>query len=193
MPKIVNAEIQREDIRAAARRVFAQRGVGGTGLAHVAAAAGMGRSSLYHYYADKDSLVADLVREMLHQERDLFRSCLCGGGSAIGRLEALVRACATLFPEWAAFGRMIIELRLADAGMLRGYFRELRRDIRAVILEGQADASVASTLDAGVLASILIGAIDGLLLQYFVDPDALPSPEALAQDLVDTMRRMVAP
>jgi AcrR family transcriptional regulator len=193
MPKIVNAEIQREDIRAAARRVFAQRGVGGTGLAHVAAAAGMGRSSLYHYYADKDSLVADLVREMLHQERDLFRSCLCGGGSAIGRLEALVRACATRFPEWAAFGRMIIELRLADAGMLRGYFRELRHDVRAVILEGQADASVASTLDAGVLASILIGAIDGLLLQYFVDPDALPSPEALAQDLVDTMQRMVAP
>ena len=192
MPKLVDAEIQREDIRAAARRVFAERGVRGTGLVHVAEAAGMGRSSLYHYYPDKHSLVAELVREMLEQERDLFRSCLRTGGPALERLETLVRACAALFPEWAAFGRMIIDLRLAEARLLRGYFRDLRRDVTAVIAEGQADGSIAPAPAAKVLASILIGAIDGLLLQYFVDPDALPSPEALARDLVDTTRRMVS-
>ncbi|HIE60581.1 MAG TPA: TetR family transcriptional regulator, partial [Microbacterium sp.] len=42
MPKIVDAEVQRDEIRDAARRVFAERGVRGTGLAPVAAAAGMG-------------------------------------------------------------------------------------------------------------------------------------------------------
>ena len=43
-----------------------------------------------------------------------------------------------------------------------------------------------------MLASVLIAAIDGLLLQYFVDPKALPSPDALAETLADLTRKMVA-
>ena len=68
MPKVVDTAVQRREIRRAARRVFARRGVASTGLTHVAEAAGMGRSSLYHYYADKASLVRDLTRELLAEE-----------------------------------------------------------------------------------------------------------------------------
>lgn len=193
MPKVVDANSQRDEIRAAARRVFALRGVRGTGLAHVAEAAGMGRSSLYHYYPDKSALLADMVHEMLEQERRLFRSCLNADGSPLERLEGLARACAALFPEWAAFGRVIIDLRLEDAKGLRKFFRVIRHDMAAVIAEGQADSSIAGSPDAAVLSSILIGAIDGLLLQYFIDPRALPSPDILAQALVDVTNRMVSP
>ena len=192
MPKVVDGEVQRQDIRAAARKVFSQRGVRGTGLAHVAEAAGMGRSSLYHYYSDKDSLLADMVGEMLEQERELFRSCLREDGPPLERLVRLARACAALFPEWAAFGRMIIDLRLEDADLLRGYFRDLRREVADVIAAGQADGSMTREQGPEVLSSILIGAIDGLLLQYFIDPKALPSPKALSESLADTTRRMLS-
>jgi AcrR family transcriptional regulator len=193
VPKVVDAQIQRDEIREAARRVFAQRGVRGTGLTHVAAAAGMGRSSLYHYYPDKDALLADMVREMLDQERAMFRACLRAPGDALNRLEQLARACAVLFPEWAAFGRVILDLRLEDARSLRGFFRALRRDTAAVIEEGQRDGTIATDGDPSLLASILIGAIDGLLLQYFVDSGALPSPDELADSLVDVTHRILAP
>ena len=73
MPKIVDARAQRGEIRRAARRVFSRRGVAGTGLAHVAEAAGMGRSSLYHYYADKASLLRDLVRDLLAEVESFHR------------------------------------------------------------------------------------------------------------------------
>jgi AcrR family transcriptional regulator len=192
MPKVVDAESQREDIRVAARRVFAQRGVRGTGLAHVARAAGMGRSSLYHYYSDKDALLADMVSEMLEQERELFRHCLRSEGTPLERLEALAKACAGLFPEWAAFGRVIMDLRLEDARGMREFFRGIRRDVAAVIAEGQADGSLAASPDAKLQSSILIGAIDGLLLQYFIDPRALPTPDALAEALTTVTRRMVS-
>jgi AcrR family transcriptional regulator len=152
----------------------------------------MGRSSLYHYYPDKGALLADMVHDMLDLERELFRSCLAARGSPIERLEGLARACAALFPEWADFGRVIIDLRLEDAKALRKFFRTIRRDMAAVIAEGQADSSIADSPDATVLASILIGAIDGLLLQYFIEPRALPSPDDLAQALVDVTRRMLA-
>jgi AcrR family transcriptional regulator len=192
MPKVVDAPSQREAIREAARRVFAQRGVRGTGLAHVAAAVGMGRSSLYHYYPDKGALLADMVHDMLDRERQLFRSCLAAGGSPIERLEGLARACAAWFPEWADFGRLIIDLRLEDAKGLRKFFRAIRRDTAAVIAEGQADSSIVASPDSAVLASILIGAIDGLLLQYFIEPRALPTPDDLAQALVDVTHRMLS-
>ena len=191
MPKVVDPNLQREDIRSAARRVFAQRGVRGTGLAHVAKAAGMGRSSLYHYYPDKQSLLADMVGELLDEERELFRACLAGPGSPLERIERLARACAGLFPEWAAFGRAIMDLRLEDTKQLRGFFRGIRRDLAAVIAEGQRDGSLARDPEAEVLASVLIGAIDGLLLQYFVEPASLPSPERLAESLAESARRML--
>jgi AcrR family transcriptional regulator len=191
MPKVVDAKSQREAIRAAARRIFAEHGVRGTGLARVARAAGMGRSSLYHYYPDKDALLADMVGEMLEQERDLFQRCLRAGGSPLERLEGLAKACAVLFPEWAAFGRVIMDLRLEDVRGMRGFFRGIRRDVAAVITEGQVDGSFASFPTAELQSSILIGAIDGLLLQYFIDPRALPNPTDLAEALADVFRRMV--
>jgi hypothetical protein len=76
---------------------------------------------------------------------------------------------------------------------LRKFFRVIRHDMAAVIAEGQADSSIAGSPDAAVLSSILIGAIDGLLLQYFIDPRALPSPDILSQALVDVTNRMVSP
>jgi len=192
LPKVVDPTTQREEIRGAARRVFAQRGVRGTGLAHVAEAAGMGRSSLYHYYPDKDALLADMVDEMLEQERRLFQLCLSAEGRPIARLANLARACAALFPEWAAFGRLFMDLRIEDAREMGGFFRAIRGDLARVIAEGQADGSMATTPSAEVLASVVIGAIDGLLLQYFIDEHALPSPDSLARDLVEVMNRMVA-
>ena len=68
MPKLVDRVEQRREIRRAARHVFARRGVAGTGLTHVAEAAGMGRSSLYHYYPDKAALMRDLLREVMTEE-----------------------------------------------------------------------------------------------------------------------------
>ncbi|MBJ19210.1 MAG: TetR/AcrR family transcriptional regulator [bacterium] len=191
MPKIVDADRQRDEIRNAARVVFAERGVRGTGLAHVAAAAGMGRSSLYHYYPDKDSLLGDLVKEMLDQELAMFRECLRSPEPPIARLENLARACAALFPEWALFGRMILDLRLADVQFLKRTFRALRRELAAVLAEGQENGSFAAELNADVTASLLIGTIDGLLLQYFIDPRALPKPAEIADTLFLTTRRIV--
>ena len=62
----------------------------------------------------------------------------------------------------------------------------------SVIAEGQSDGSIAEAPPAPVQASILIGAIDGLLLQYFIDARALPKPKALALALVEVTRRMVS-
>ncbi len=192
LPKLVDAEVQRREIRRVARGVFARRGLG-SGLAQVAEAAGMGRSSLYHYYSDKRALVRDILRDLLDREEALFARAVEEPGSPMLRLEGLAAALPALFREWSSVGRLLLELRSRDARLFRPFFRRIRAALAGLIAEGQR----AGEIDAGVApeaaAALLIGAIDGILLQHLLDPAAFPDPDALGSELVPLLRRLLAP
>ena len=192
MPKLVDAAAQRREICEAARRVFARSGVAGTGLAHVAEAAGMGRSSLYHYYPDKTSLLRDLTQQVLDDELSVFVTMLRGEGSPSERVEKLARLLVALFDHYAASFRMVFDLRLRDAERFRPFFRSVRREFAALIREGQASGEFDATLDPEPTAATLIGAIDGLLFQHFADEQAFDL-EGLSDAVVRVARKVLAP
>ena len=192
MPKQVDAALQRQEIREAARRVFASRGVRGTGLAHVADAAGMGRSSLYHYYPDKEALLRALIDETLAEERALFRTCLRSEGSVLERVQRLLDGCIAMLDAWASLGRLFLDLRLRDVEGFREFFREIRDELTAVIDEGRRRGEVARDVDPPLAAATLIGAIDGLLFQHFLDAEAF-DPEAMRRELGRFARRTLEP
>jgi len=80
-------------VLAAAERLFAQRGVPGVTMDDVAAAAGVGKGTLYRRFVDKGGLAVALLDE---RERDLQQRILTGppalgpGGDPAGRLAAFV-------------------------------------------------------------------------------------------------------
>jgi AcrR family transcriptional regulator len=189
MPKIVDAAAQRREIRDAALEVFAERGLKGTGLTHVAEAAGMGRSSIYHYYPDKDSLVRDLLDVMLAQEEALFGEMLAAEGTPLARIETFLRRQVALFEAWCDVAPLIFDLRASHARLLRPFFRRIRATLARVIEEGQATGQVEAALDATLAASSIIGAIDGLLLQHYVDRRAFGDRRPLAEVLVTQVLR----
>jgi TetR/AcrR family transcriptional repressor of uid operon len=193
MPKIVDAGAQRLEIQRAARRVFARRGVSGTGLVHVASEAGMARSSLYHYYPDKQSLVGDLVRELLREEEALFAAALTGDGTVLERIEALVRGFPQTFAEWSKLGTMIFDFWSRDAKRFRPFFRRIRSDLSRLIEAGQARHEVDPAVDAELAAATVIGAIDGLLLQHLIDPKVFPDVDALGDAIADIVRKALRP
>lgn len=192
MPKQVDPAALRGRIRRAARGVFGRRGVAGTGLGHVARAAGMGRSSLYHYYPDKEALLADLVAETLDGERELFRASLGGEGDAVARVQRLTDGCIALFAEWASLGRLFLDLRLRDVTGFRGFFDEIRGLLAETLRAGQRRGEVSPELDPPLAAATLIGAIDGLLIQHFLDSRAF-DPEALRDELRRVVAAVLAP
>jgi len=189
MPKIVDSEEQRRDIRDAARRVFARRGVAGTGLVHVAEAAGMRRSSLYHYYPDKAALVRDLARDLLRDEEALFEAALRGVGSPLQRIERLAGSMAHVFDAWGSIGRVTLDLRNLDTRQFRRFFRNVRALLGKLIVEGQAAGEIDADLDAELAGATIIGAMDGLLLQKLADPSAFSDPEALSRTLRTVTRK----
>jgi AcrR family transcriptional regulator len=193
MPKLVDAVVQRREIRRAAQRVFSRRGVKGTGLAHVAAEAGMARSSLYHYYPDKDTLVRDLLNELLAHEEALFAAVVGGDGSPLVRIERLIGALVESFEAWSAVGRVLFDLRASQTRRFRPFFRRLRQHLAATVVEGQRCGEIDASLDPELAASAVIGLVDGLLLQYFVDRSAFADTAALADALTTNVRKGLLP
>ena len=193
MPKIVDGAAQRGEIRDAARRAFGRRGIAGTGLSHVAAEAGMARSSLYHYYPDKQSLVRDLLRDLLSEEEELFSRALHTEGTALQRIERLARDLPAVFADWAQLGSMIFDLWSRDARHFRPFFRRIRSDLAHLIREGQSAGEIDRVLDCELAAATVIGAIDGLLLQHLIDPRAFASSEALGDTIARVVRKGLQP
>jgi AcrR family transcriptional regulator len=191
MPKLVDPVLQRREIRTAARRVFSHRGVAGTGLTHVAEAAGMGRSSLYHYYPDKASLMRDLLREVMSEEESFFAAAVRGEGTPLERAERLARVLGGMFEQWATVGRMLFDFRLRETRGFRPFFRRIRNHLASLIEEGQRLGEMDPHLDPSLGAATLIGTIDGLLLQHLVDPRAFSDPEALENTLVLAVRKLL--
>lgn len=188
MPKVVDPKQQREAIRDAARRVFTTRGIESTGLAHVAQAAGMGRSSLYHYYADKESLIRDLAKDLLDREEAMFDNALRREGPPLQRILALFDELTTVFDAWVAIGAMVMDLRRLDPKRFRAFFRRIRRELAQLIREGQQRREINASLQPEAAAAVLIGMIDGLLFQKLIDPAAFKERSSY-DAMCDAVRR----
>ena len=193
MPKIVDRERQRQDIRTAAWKVFAARGIEGVGLTHVADEAGLGRSSLYHYYPDKDALVRDLAAELLEREAALFDAALSRDGSAIDRIVALAGDLTALVDEWATVGPLLLDLRRLDPEPFRAFSAHIRETLAALIVDGRERGEIAADVDPGPTAAALIGLAEGLMLQKILDPASFHITAAFGGAVTAWVRRSLVP
>jgi AcrR family transcriptional regulator len=192
MPKIVDIPAQRREILQAAKEVFARKGVEGTGMTHIADAAKMGRSSLYHYFKDKDNLVAALIQELMEQEVDQFRAALeSGTESPLERIKELVGQQVDTFDEWCEMAGLTLDLWSRHQQKLRPFFRDLRTLLATLIEEGQEKGDIDRSLDADFTSASIIATIDGLLLQYVVDPDAFSDRELVRSALISAVTRQL--
>jgi len=192
MPKIVDIPAQRREILKAAKEVFARKGVEGTGMTHVAEATGMGRSSLYHYFKDKDMLVAALIQELMQQEEDQFRAALENGtGSPLERITELIGKQVDTFDEWRKMAGLTLDLWSRHQQKLRPFFRDLRTLLSTLIEEGQEKGDIDRSVDADFTSASIIATIDGLLLQYVVDPDAFSDRELVRSEMIKAVTRQL--
>ena len=61
------AEARRAQIRAAAAACFRQHGFHGTSIAQISKAAGMSTGHIYHYFENKEAIIADIVAQDLER------------------------------------------------------------------------------------------------------------------------------
>jgi AcrR family transcriptional regulator len=170
MPKVVEVEQKRREILAAAAATFARSGHR-TSLERVAARAGMGKSSLYHYFPTREALFNTLVDDLLRHEAGLFESMLSTPGTPNERLHQLLESLAALFGEWRQVGPLVLDFLSTPHGRrrLKEMLRAARGALATLIREGQ-QMGVFREGSPPVLSTLVLAVMDGLLLQELVDP-----------------------
>lgn len=142
-------ERQRQ-ILTCAKRVFAQRGFHAANVSHICEAAGIGRGTLYLYFANKRAVLTAILRETLERVRALMERQ--SAEVAFAPPEKITRTKAI---EYSAVQlRQLLEVAFEDEHTLRILLREaVGLDVDVEKLLGEIDEALVSIVERSLVAS----------------------------------------
>ena len=114
-PKTGRGRASRERIVERAAELFAERGIAGTSLDEVLAAAGAGKGQFYHYFRSRDELAAAAVEQRCAQVVTGLTQAL-GGVSSLAELEQALAGFIAAFEQAGLPGCPIGTLATEVAG-----------------------------------------------------------------------------
>jgi AcrR family transcriptional regulator len=158
---------RREQILAAATRVFAQKGFCGATTREVAREAGVSEGTIYNYFEDKEALLMAIMGKLNETERRAgdFREGLATDYE--GFVEAYLSRRMALIWENREVFRVVLSEMLVNAGLRERYLREVveptmkigEKYFRARVEQGDASAG-----DVPLAMRAVAGAVLGLLV-----------------------------
>lgn len=137
-PQAADHSEKREVILRAAARLFADEGYGRASMAQVAAASGISKAAIYHYWPGKDALLFDILDTHLSALRDRICGLDLAALPPAAQLRAIVAellmAYAGADAEHGVQLNAIRALPEDQQEILRGYQRELVRAMQAPLV-----------------------------------------------------------
>ena len=128
----------------------------------IAEAAGVARSSLYYYFANKDRILAFLLRSILEELTTATVEAASGPGTPSDRLSAVIRAQLEHLNEHPAASQQLIA-NLGRAGKLPDIAAQVHQGfevpVRQLLAEGAADGTLRPLTDEDLGATALFGAV----------------------------------
>jgi TetR/AcrR family fatty acid metabolism transcriptional regulator len=173
-PKLVDKAEKKKAVLAAARSVFARKGLAAAKIEDVAVEAGIGKGTIYEYFKSKDDIFFALFEEM---KRELHRRIFEIDGTLPPRekLHRLVTSALLAFEHWRDFGYILLEFWAMHKGGTKTRIRfdeiydEARAGLASLIRQGIRSGEFRN-VNPGHAASALIAIFDGLLLQWLFNP-----------------------
>lgn len=170
-------EAQRTKILESARRVFARKGMQAT-IADIAAEAQISLGLTYRYFASKEAVFAELVKQTVPGASAEFQKLVATGETPGERLAALISHIvgAHRQPVSLEVHQLLTHALDADAmpaeirDLLGKRYAMLRAAMRQLIVEGQATGEVALG-DPDQLVEVMIACLDGLTRWALRDPE----------------------
>lgn len=181
-----NGRATREDILQAATALFAQSGYRATSLREIAARAGISHTGLRHHFASKAELLDAVLQRRDAEDRAAVEAATSAGSDVFDELVALVgrnaqhRAMVELYtvvsaeavaPDHPAHGSFVARY----AGVVEAFADALRQRAE----QGRLRLGV----DPEVEARTIVALMDGLQLQWLLDPGRVDMAAALRAHL----------
>ena len=184
-PKIIDKAQKKRQILEAAIRVFAKLGLPNTKMLHIAEAAGIGKGTIYEYFKSKDELFVAAFNAFT-------KECKSQIDKMIRHIDDPVEKLRTYLTGWGEFMASDL-MEFADImldtwaeGIRKGQNRidlsamyEMYRNQIIEILEDGIRKKQFKPMNSTIVASIIIGTLDGILIQWIMDRDIYSVKEAM--------------
>lgn len=171
----MRSEARQRQILSCAKRIFAERGFHAANVSHICAAAGIGRGTLYQYFANKHSVLTAILRETLQRVRTLMEEM--AAQTEYPPPEQITRRSAIAFT--AKQLRRVLAVVFDDSDTLRILLREaVGLDVEVEKLLAEIDdaligiverdllrahaAGYLRDLDARMVATMIVGGVEKL-------------------------------
>ncbi|MCC6873170.1 MAG: TetR/AcrR family transcriptional regulator [Sandaracinaceae bacterium] len=186
--------ISSAQIVAAATRVIARKGYARTSLNDVAREAGMSKGAVHYHFPTKEALVSKVLESACDAVAERTRAAWeRAGGDPFGALRSSVRELwdvrAARSDEFAVVADLLAQ-SLHDESLrpqLAAYYRFAAGQTTEHMVTTLAKLGLRPKVQPELVPRILLGLLDGLVLQVFVEPGVIDAEERLrAVELIAT-------
>ncbi len=192
---IVDKKEKQKQIVQAAIRVFSRKGFARTTISDIAEEAGIGKGTVYEYFESKEAVIHQtfdtFMEELTPDFEDLLQSGLPAQEKLIRMITGYSRVLESkekqdliglVFDIWAE-GIRSFDARQTVEIEMNQFYREYRRMIGVVIDQGIQNGEFRRDISTEAAASILIGFLDGILVQWILDKKGFPLQSALQESI----------
>ena len=174
MRATARSEAAKERVLESALRAIAANGFQASSLAGIAADAGLTTAGLLHHFPSKEQLLVAVLAERDRLDGVRFHLGGFQGLAALDRLVELVQH-NTMVPGLVQAYTVLMGESVGEDHPARDWFRDRyprrRANIAAAIRAGIDTGEVRSDADCDALAAQIIAMMDGLQVQWVLNPD----------------------
>ncbi|TDD44596.1 TetR/AcrR family transcriptional regulator [Nonomuraea terrae] len=175
-----------ESVLSIAVGVFNERGYDGTSMEDLARALGVTKSAIYYHVPGKEQLLARALDRALDGLFELMADERAATGSAIERLEWVVRQSVRILVDRLPYVTLLLRVR-GNSGTEQAALerrREFDRFIGRLVTEAAAEGGIRPDVDPALVTRLLFGAVTSISEWY------QPARGASADDLADALLKM---
>lgn len=174
---------RREEIVKAASQIFAARGYRGSSLVEIADAVGMTHAGVLHHFGSKDQLLIEVLADRDQSDVDQLEKRRAPAGKAFLRhLLKTAQLNATrpgIVQAYTALSGECVTEDHPARPWFESRYDGLRAMLHSALLESLGDAEMPPASEVDAAAAAIIAAMDGLQLQWLLNPEAIDMPAAL--------------
>ncbi len=183
--------------------LFSQKGVARTTIQEIADAAGIGKGTIYEYFHSKDEILATSFDYIKEESETLIAEKIQKISDPVQKLIAFIDGILAFFRTFPENMSEILLVFWAEGILnsprdaiegenqqfdLRSMYEDYNDFVASVLEEGKSQGLFREDIDSYALAAAMIGAIDGIMLQWVLLRDRIDMEKASRQ-LVEVFLR----
>ena len=186
---------KRQRIVAAAAEVFASKGYNNTKIIEIAETAGIGKGTVYEYFQSKEALFFAVFQSMFDIPLSkIAQTSENPSNTVAGRIRATVDDIVQDGLSRLAYYSLVMEFWSATTALLsrkqyrdvfKKKYKQLRNLCAELIQQGIDNQEFSPHVQAQQVSAAIVGAVDALLLQAWLDPEF--DPAAVSSTFIDVM------